>query len=200
MGKYRSYSQLRISEQDKKDYRIRFRRGSSDIAVIAPHGGGIEPGTTEIAEALAGSQHSFYSFEGWKQSHNADLHMTSNRFDEPTGLGIVQNARTVITVHGCEGREGVIYLGGLDEALKSEIEGALARAGFSALPSPRPELRGINPKNLCNRGRKGQGVQLEISKALRKSMFAHLGRQGRKRRTELFQSFVRAMRAVLVRT
>ena len=142
-------------------------------------------------------EHSFYSFEGWKERHNADLHITSDRFDEPTGLGIVQNARTVIAVHGCEGREEVVYLGGLDEALKSEIEGALARAGFSALASPRPELRGINPQNLCNRCRGGRGVQLELSQALRKSMFANLGRQGRKRRTESFQSFVRAMRAAL---
>lgn len=197
MGKYRSYSQLQRWEQDRKAFRIRFRKGPSGIAVIAPHGGGIEPGTTEIAEALAASEHSFYSFEGWKERHNADLHMTSDRFDEPTGLSIVQNVQTVIAVHGCEGREEVVYLGGLDEALKSEIQGALTGAGFPAFASPRPELRGINPRNLCNRGRRGRGVQLEVSKALRKSMFANLGRQGRKRRTESFRSFVRALRTAL---
>jgi phage replication-related protein YjqB (UPF0714/DUF867 family) len=197
MDKYGSYAQLRLSEQMKKDYRIRSRMGPSGIAVIAPHGGGIEPGTTEIAEALAGSEHSFYSFEGWKQSNNSDLHITSDGFDERTGLHIVENVRTVIAVHGCRGKEETVYLGGLDAELKSEIQGALSRSGFSVQESLKAGLQGINPKNLCNRGQTRRGVQLEVSKALRKKMFANLGRQGRKSTTKVFRAFVCALRDTL---
>ena len=35
-----------------------------------PHGGGIEPGTSEVADAIAGEEFSFYAFEGLKSSDN----------------------------------------------------------------------------------------------------------------------------------
>lgn len=53
MEKYRSYDNLCRNEVEDRDFRIRFRHGTSGIAIVAPHGGGIEPGTTEIAEAIA---------------------------------------------------------------------------------------------------------------------------------------------------
>ncbi len=48
------------NETKGKDYRIHLRHGKSGILVMAPHGGGIEPGTTEIADAVAGAERSFY--------------------------------------------------------------------------------------------------------------------------------------------
>jgi phage replication-related protein YjqB (UPF0714/DUF867 family) len=45
------------------------------LAILAPHGGGIEPGTSELAEAVAGEGLSFYAFEGLKRSGNAVLHV-----------------------------------------------------------------------------------------------------------------------------
>lgn len=33
------------------------------VAIIAPHGGSIEPGTSEIAATIAGDSQSFYAFE-----------------------------------------------------------------------------------------------------------------------------------------
>ncbi len=50
------------------DYLILSRQGTSGIAVMAPHGGGIEPGTSEIANRVAGDEHAYYSFEGLKQN------------------------------------------------------------------------------------------------------------------------------------
>ncbi len=61
MEKYSSYENLSQNEVVDWDYRIRTRHGNSGIVLIAPHGGGIEPGTTEIAEAIAGKCHSFYT-------------------------------------------------------------------------------------------------------------------------------------------
>ena len=54
MEKYFCYRDLKMHEVQDRDYRIDFRYGCSKIAVMAPHGGGIEPGTTEIADAVAG--------------------------------------------------------------------------------------------------------------------------------------------------
>jgi phage replication-related protein YjqB (UPF0714/DUF867 family) len=53
------------------------------VAVIAPHGGGIEPGTSELATAIAGDDFSLYLFEGLKSAGNGELHITSTNFDEP---------------------------------------------------------------------------------------------------------------------
>ena len=61
---------------------------------MAPHGGGIEPGTTEIAEAVAGHEHTFYSFSGVKARGNSVLHITSSRFDEPEGIAIAKEFKS----------------------------------------------------------------------------------------------------------
>jgi phage replication-related protein YjqB (UPF0714/DUF867 family) len=67
---------------------------------VAPHGGGIEPGTSELADAIAGSDLSFYTFEGLKSSGNTDLHITSTRFDEPMCLTLLASSSVVVTLHG----------------------------------------------------------------------------------------------------
>jgi len=59
---------------------------SSGIAILSIHGGDIEPGTTRIANAIAGWDHSFYTFEGIKTARNLSLHITSTRFDEPSAM------------------------------------------------------------------------------------------------------------------
>ena len=43
--KYRDYADLAAHEKEGADYRITVLRRPSPIAVIAPHGGGIEPQT-----------------------------------------------------------------------------------------------------------------------------------------------------------
>lgn len=123
MAKYRSFEELAANETDGVDYRIRERYGLSGIAVIAIHGGGIEPGTTEIAEAVAGERHAFYTFSGLKPSGNACLHITSRHFNEPRGLRLVQHARTVVSIHGCGDTEPVVLLGGRFVRLGQRIGG-----------------------------------------------------------------------------
>ena len=67
---------------------------------MAPHGGGIEPGTIDIADSMAGCDHTFYAFKGLKKINNKVLHISSNRFDEALGVQISENALMVISVHG----------------------------------------------------------------------------------------------------
>jgi len=199
MGNYSNYRQLVIWEQEGRDFLIHVREGSSGIAVIAPHGGGIEPGTMELADATAGDVHTFYCFEGIKRSKNADLHITSELFNEPRGMDIVKRSRVVLALHGCKGQEEAVYVGGLDTELREKIRGSLIQAGFNAEPSPRPEIQGQSENNICNRCRSGKGVQLELSRGLRKRMFEDLTRSGRKNRTAIFHTFVSILRDVLSR-
>lgn len=191
MEPYNSFAVLQANEVEGRDYRIRLRCRRSGIAVIAIHGGGIEPGTTEIAEAVAGEEHSFYSFSGLKPSGNACLHISSRKFDEPMGTDIARHARTVIAIHGCKDTKVMTYLGGRHYQLKSEIRNALTAAGFQAVDSKR--FPGINPKNICNRNRSGMGVQLEISIGMRRLLFRHIERLRRKHITPCFLAYVHAL-------
>ncbi len=65
---YRNYAQLSQNERQDVDYTIFHREGPSSIAVMAPHGGGIEPGTIDIADSMAGCDHTFYAFKGLKKT------------------------------------------------------------------------------------------------------------------------------------
>ncbi len=196
MGKiYQSYLHLSSMERKGVDYRIRSWTGTSGIAVMAPHGGDIEPGTTEIAEATAHPEHSFYSFEGMKPDDNLGLHIASTLFDEPGGLMMAAKAMTIITVHGCKERDPVVFAGGLDIDLRRYVTRALDVAGFMIREDPR--LPGRSPKNLCNRSRMGRGVQLEISRGLRRVMFTGLKGPERRKPFPPFDRFVTALRKAL---
>lgn len=195
--KYNNYEELRKNEQQDRGYRIRCRKGTSRSVIIAPHGGSIEPGTSEIADAVAGKDHSYYLFEGTKTSGNGDLHITSTGFDEPHGVKLVQQATNVLALHGCAGDEKTVYIGGLDAGLKRKIQESLTQAGFKTAEHRNPELQGINASNICNRGEKGQGVQLEISSGLRKKMFYSLKAKDRNKGTALFEALVDALKKAL---
>lgn len=192
MEKYGSFEALKAKEQEGTDYQIQYRQGETGIAVIAPHGGGIEPGTSEIADGVAGDDHAFYSFEGWKRQGNFEMHITSRNFDEPIGVDIVKNSNTIVSIHGCNGNEKVVYIGGIDTELIERIKTALSGAGFLVKNNAR--FPGTSPFNICNRSRLGKGVQLEISAPLRWSMFRDLTRPERKTPTKYFLNFVAALR------
>ena len=70
-------------------------------------------------------------------------------------------------------------------------------AGFDVRKHRNPDLQGTDPANICNRGTAGMGVQLELSKSVRRAMFASLSREGRKSTTARFHAFVDAIRGVL---
>jgi phage replication-related protein YjqB (UPF0714/DUF867 family) len=197
MDSYSSYEILRQHEREGRDFRVRMRKGASGIALVAPHGGGIEAGTSELAESIAGAEHSFYAFEGTRRTGNADLHITSDRFDEPRGLVLVRDSATVVTIHGCDGSEEAVYLGGLDFRLSERIGQSLTEAGFRVGDGGMRGLGGIGRENLCNRGTSGRGVQVEISRGLRKRLFPGLSREERRKTTPLFDRLVTAFRQAL---
>jgi phage replication-related protein YjqB (UPF0714/DUF867 family) len=165
------------------------RRAASSVAVVAPHGGGIERATSAIARALAGDDHNLYLFEGRLAERNFEtLHLTSHRFDEPDCLALVAQCEHVLTVHGCNARGELaepdpgVLLGGLDVALKARLAAALGAAGVPVLTGAH-RFPARHPDNICNRGRRRVGVQLELT--------------GRLRGGPLEPAFVAAVRAVL---
>ena len=182
---YKNLEELTQQEVEGKDYQVKFRLRDERVLIMAPHGGKIEPTTTMIAEAIAGENYSCYSFEGLKEEGNGVLHIESHLFDEPQVLQAVKKADVVITVHGqLNHQEGFIMVGGLHVDLRSEIRRRLEAAGFQTRTPPEG-LQGIDPENICNRGRLKGGIQLEISRKERDLLKTD------KERLERFASAVR---------
>jgi len=193
MDPYRHFGHLQPHEQEGLDYTILHRVGSSGILMMAPHGGGIEPGTGDIADAVADRHHSFYCFKGIKKQGNRVLHITSNRFDEPLAMAMVREANWVVTLHGCRDVDPIVWVGGRDLQHGDRIIHDLQEAGIPAQRCDRPGLRGLDPHNLCNRGRSSAGVQLEISFGLRQMMFIDLYQRRIRCRTSLFYDLVETL-------
>jgi phage replication-related protein YjqB (UPF0714/DUF867 family) len=196
---YHNFAELEQHEQAGIDYGVFVRREEPAFAIVAPHGGGIEPGTSEIADAVARQRWSFYAFEGLKPQGNRVLHITSTGFDEPMCLNLLRNTSRVVTIHGEEsdGEGEGVFVGGLDAGLGTSIGTQLTAAGFDVRTHPDPNLQGLDPENICNRGTAGAGVQLELSHAVRATLFEYLTREGRKHPTLRFRSFVEAVARAL---
>jgi phage replication-related protein YjqB (UPF0714/DUF867 family) len=185
IDRYHCYSELAQHEVEGIDFRRTvFQRPFTAVAVIAPHGGGIESCTSDIVRAIAGEDFNLYLFEGIKKRGNyAALHVTSRCFDEPSCLELLSNCSFVISIHGCVGRDERVFLGGLDHSLKDKVAAGLRLAGVT-VQSDGHRFQATDPNNICNRGQSNRGVQLELTKALRRSANA--------------QRVARAVRAVLL--
>ena len=196
VDKYHNFQEL-SQQEGRRNFNVRCHARPGVAAVVAPHGGKIEPGTSEIAEAIAGADFSFYAFEGTKASHNRTLHITSTRFDEPRCRAILDLSPMVVSIHGEASTEEVVFLGGRDTNRRRRIHRSLRHSRFPVKTHPNPELQGCDLRNLCNRGTSGRGVQLELSKGLRLSFFRKLSESGRKTITQRFLEFVAAVREAL---
>ena len=164
--KYSSFEELQRHETLDKDFTLSFRNAGSRVTIIAPHGGKIEPRTSDLAKRIAGENYNFYCFEGIKGKDNACLHITSHRFDEPGALKLVSKSKVVVAVHACTGTAGLVHIGGLDKKLGGRIAKKLHERGIG-VSKDHPRFQGSNPDNICNRGATGIGVQLEVTRDLR---------------------------------
>jgi phage replication-related protein YjqB (UPF0714/DUF867 family) len=162
--RYKNFLELAKKETQGIDFRVRLQQRAGKAVVLAPHGGGIEPGTSELAEAIAGADLSFYAFEGIKPADNRILHITSARFDEPQGKVLAEASPTVIAVHREESAEEVVFLGGLDEERQKKFRDSLIASGFTVKQHHNPLLQGTHDANICNQGASDRGVQMELSK------------------------------------
>jgi phage replication-related protein YjqB (UPF0714/DUF867 family) len=182
--RYRNFDDLAANERLGIDYCVRVEDRGAPLVILAPHGGWIEPGTSEIAEAIAGTDFSYYSFEALKNGPHGDFHITSHRFDEPKAIELVGKSQSAVAIHGRrdEGREAV-WLGGRAIALRGTIGAKLREAGFDA--ECNEKLPGLDRANICNRTLSGEGVQLELPRSLRRRLVSD---------AHLFQVFCDAVR------
>jgi phage replication-related protein YjqB (UPF0714/DUF867 family) len=196
--KYCDFLDLAANEVRDVDYCVRARSAGS-ILILAPHGGGIELGTSELAKAIAADDHSLYVFEGLKSTGNDVLHITSSNFDEPTCLAMMKQAERVVTIHGEASTDAVVFLGGLEKVGIERIGALLTSSGFVVKKPVTDHLAGHARSNICNLGRSGEGVQLEISEGLRRTFFRALTPcSERQCTTGEFIRFVRAVRGALL--
>ena len=167
--RYPDFATLAAAHEQDRDYRITVQDRGTRVAILAPHGGTIEPETASIARAVAGDDLSFYLFEALHAGAHGDYHITSHRFDEPRALALVAGADTSIAIHGRkDDGTDTVWLGGRDETLRDAVGDALRAAGFEAALNT--ALPGVHPSNICNRTRSGAGVQLELPRSLRRNL------------------------------
>ena len=164
--RYSSFEELRRHETREKDYALSLHDTGSRVTIIAPHGGKIEPRTSDLARRIAGENYSFYCFEGIKDKDNACLHITSHRFDEPGAIKLASKSELVVAVHACTGTAGLVHIGGLNKKLGRMIAAELQDRGIG-VSNDHPRFLGLNPDNICNRSATGMGVQLEVTRDLR---------------------------------
>jgi phage replication-related protein YjqB (UPF0714/DUF867 family) len=210
------------------DYARRFRRHAAlddsetaggdypDTVVVALHGGGIEPGTSELCLAVAGyhpaggatggAVYDYWMFEGLRSSGNAGLHVTSSHCDDPVALATVAGSRRAVSLHGCSPAQAglpdttaAVLVGGRDTGLKAALIEAYLAVGVQAIDAAGvPALNGDDPANLVNRTLRGAGAQLELTTPLRTRMFGVNTRAGRGSSTlPAFWTFVDATRRAL---
>lgn len=201
---YASYADLAAEQTLGVDYRIRACHRGTPMVVVAPHGGGIETGTSELVRQIAGEDcddgavYSEYRFEGLKSSGNSVLHITSTDFDEPQALRLLGNSLCALTVHGFSYATELVYVGGRDGVLRDRIAAALSAAGFPVTTPVPPGLDGAEPDNITNLGLSKAGVQLELSTGMRASFFStNTGAARWSTRTEAFHAFTAAVRSAL---
>ena len=163
---YRNFYELSRREAAGRDFIVHCTIRNPRGIVVAPHGGRIEPFTADVARHIAGDVLSFYEFAGVKAEGNRRLHITSHLFDEPRALEAVGGATVVLAVHGAMAKAPFVMIGGRDTASGSCLADALREKGFSIRPTG-ARKGGVHPLNICNRGKTGLGIQIEMGAGLR---------------------------------
>lgn len=174
------------AEEDDYEFEIEEEDRDARVLVMAPHGGGIEPGTTPLARSIAADDFVFYSFKGVSDGGNRCLHVTSTSFDEPEAVRLAEQAEVVLAVHGKSGDGEFVMVGGRHSELVDQVQDLLEKLEIETR-DPTPRVAAASPRNICNRCQEG-GVQLELSKPLRKRF---------KRDSDLRYRFVRRLHRLL---
>ena len=170
MDKFKSMTELKELTKEGKDWEIECENRSSIVTILALHGGGIEPATTELAYTIAHcGDYNYFSFKGMRSKGNNELHVTSTHYDDQIALDLVRGSQRTVAIHGCEGNESVAYIGGSDDRLIELIE-SLEDIGISVREAPH-HISGTQENNIVNMTQTQGGVQLELTAQLRKELF-----------------------------
>jgi len=189
--------------------------------ILAPHGGGIERGTSEFCLAVAGYHptnlpmippaavtYDYWMFEGVRGDDNAPLHVRSIGCDDGVAESLCAGALNAVSLHGFDPERShlpagtrLVLVGGLDDVLRDLLVQSLDNVDLPVeVAAGGGELDGDDKLNIVNRTKRGKGAQLEISEPLRDAMFTVNTRPRRKHTTtEVFWTFVAACRDAIDR-
>jgi phage replication-related protein YjqB (UPF0714/DUF867 family) len=187
--------------------------------ILAPHGGGIERGTSELCLAVAGYHpanlpqippagvtYDYWIFEGVRELDNAPLHVRSTGCDDGVAVSLCAGALNALSLHGFKPEPPsedaqVVLVGGGNITLRQHLLKGFHDADLNAVDAGQDgELDGNDKCNIVNRTLLGMGVQLELSTPLRDAMFGDISRPRRKHTTtQLFWTFVAVCRDALDR-
>jgi phage replication-related protein YjqB (UPF0714/DUF867 family) len=184
------------------------------MGIVAPHGGGIEPGTDRIARQLAADLHlpsyvlvahptgtCLDKYGGPTRSARA-LHVTSIHFNDSRAESLMRSVNRGIAIHG-HGGPNKICVGGITPALRTAFKhyydtytAQYSASGAIAVDAPGDSdcagITGTAGANISNRTGGHLGVQLEMSRTFRDELVASI--DGTDHR--LWISFRNAVRAV----
>jgi phage replication-related protein YjqB (UPF0714/DUF867 family) len=147
------------------------------LGLIALHGGGIEPGTEEIARFVANhSGASLYVYAGRRSGGNLSLHSPSHdgKTEKRTLLvEFLNHVKAAISIHGHGRRQDRVYVGGLHQSMIQRFVGLVQPALFEYEWISNPKiipsgLRGQSPNNVVNLP-PARGMQLELPSKLRQT-------------------------------
>lgn len=142
----------------------------SAVKVFAPHAGCIEPCTGALVLAIAMGRYDYFVFNGLrKKDCYKTLHVTSTHYDEPSCIRMARESTVALAIHGCDGEDLFIEVGGGNSSLASRLAESMIAAGYPALPAP-AERRGEDPANFINKASR-HGLQIELSAGFRRSLF-----------------------------
>jgi phage replication-related protein YjqB (UPF0714/DUF867 family) len=201
------------------DDRLDQQAGVAKTTIIAPHGGGIEFGTSELCLAVAGYHpaslavtpaggvtYDYWMFEGLRASNNRELHVTSTNCDDGVAVSLCAGSLNALALHGCTTSQAelpagaeTVLVGGRNATFKQRLLDAFTAAGLDAIDALHHEsLNGDEPSNITNRTLLGMGAHLELTTPLRSAMFEVNTRAQRKHTTTaVFWDFVSACRDAL---
>ncbi len=168
---YKSMTELYNDTKEGIDWKKDTRDVGKSVLIVAPHGGNIEQGTSELTKLVANNgDFDYFSFEAIRPSNNTQLHVTSTNYDDATLHDMIQDRTATISIHGAQGEEQLVYLGGYQSPLRDAIQSQLERKGF-VVKIPPEYLSGLSNANFINKVEESTGVQLELTTALRKAFF-----------------------------
>jgi phage replication-related protein YjqB (UPF0714/DUF867 family) len=169
VAEYPSMTALRKVEREGVAYDLVWTITDSPLIVVAPHGGSIEPRTSEIAAAIAGDEHTQCQFNGKLPAgqNYPRLHVTSEHWDVEECLILIAQRTHALSVHGTSRPGSIAYIGGRDTATGAALATALRAAGFTVVQPAPADIGGTSADNFVNKDADGAGVQLELTSALR---------------------------------
>src|SRR5699024_5500366 len=168
---YKSMTELYNDTKEGIDWKKDTRDVGKSVLIVAPHGGNIEQGTAELTKLVSNNgDFDYFSFEAIRPSNNTQLHVTSTNYDDATLHDMIQDRTATISIHGAQGEEQLVYLGGYQSPLRDAIQSQLERKGF-VVKIPPEYLGGLSNANFINKVEESTGVQLELTTALRKAFF-----------------------------